>query len=487
MTSHPTVARPPGIARTAAAQPIAPTGQVVPGHRWPALLVAGLMAVAGAPEALSAAEKPVSWWRDVTPIFKRSCNGCHNPNKLKGEVDTSTFAGLMKPGKEGPNLVAGDPAKSLLIASISGKEPDMPKEGDALSPQEVALISRWIQEGAKDDTPADAYSTKLKEPPTYALPPVVSALDVSPDGRAIAVAGYHEVLLLDTGNWSLTARLVGESPRIESVAFSPDGKSLGVSGGAPARFGEIQVWDIAGSRQTQGFRLATDSLFGLSWSPDGTRVATGGADKVVRVTRVSDGKELVKFENHSDWVFRTAWLPDGSRFLSASRDRAIKLIDAGSGQFIDDINKLLEPIDCMARHPREDAAAYGGAEGGLRVYRAKENQDRTAGNNDVNLVRDYERQPGPVHAVAFSPDGALLAAGGTGSEVRVYETATGKRRATLRGHAGPIFALRFSPDGKRLYTAGFEGIVRAFDPASGALEAILYPVPLTPARQTAGR
>ena len=61
-------------------------------------------------------------------------------------------------------------------------------------------------------------------------------------------------------------------------------------------------------------------------------------------------------------------------------------------------------------------AAYGGAEGGLRTYRIKENQERTAGNNDVNLVRDYERQPGTVHAVAWSPDGSLLAAGGSGGE-----------------------------------------------------------------------
>ena len=118
-----------------------------------------------ASSTLIAAEAPVSWWRDVTPLFKRSCNGCHNPNKLKGEVDTSTFAGLMKPGKHGPNLTPGNPAQSLLITSITGKEPDMPKEGEALSAAEVALITRWIQEGAKDDTPADAYSTRLKEPP----------------------------------------------------------------------------------------------------------------------------------------------------------------------------------------------------------------------------------------------------------------------------------------------------------------------------------
>jgi WD40 repeat protein len=214
-------------------------------------------------------------------------------------------------------------------------------------------------------------------------------------------------------------------------------------------------------------------------------VATGGADKSVRVTRISDGQELVKFDNHGDWVFRTTWVAGGTRLLSASRDRAMKLIDATNGQFIDDVNKLLEPIDCMVRHPSEDWAAYGGAEGGLRMYKAKENQDRTSGNNDVNLVREFERQPGPVQSVAFSADGSLLAAGNTGTEVRVYETASGKKKATLSGHAGSVFALKFSPDGKRLYTAGFEGIIRVFDPVSGRLQAIFYPVPLTPVRQTA--
>jgi mono/diheme cytochrome c family protein len=152
MTSRPNAPHFSRVDQATAGEPVVPVRQVPRDHRWPALLVAALMAAAGAPDNLSGADQAVSWWRDVTPIFKRSCNGCHNPNKLKGEVDTSTFAGLMKPGKEGPNLVVGDPAKSLIIASISGKEPDMPKEGDALSPQEVSLISRWIQEGAKDDT-----------------------------------------------------------------------------------------------------------------------------------------------------------------------------------------------------------------------------------------------------------------------------------------------------------------------------------------------
>lgn len=450
------------------------------------LLTAAVVAVFSASSAVTA-DAPVSWWRDVTPIFKRSCNGCHNPNKLKGEVDTSTYAGFLKAGKHGPNFTAGDPAKSLVIESVSGKEPDMPKEGDPLTAAEVALITRWIKEGAKDDTPADAYSTKLKEPPVYTTPPVVTALAVSPDGSRLAIAGYHEVLLFDAATLSPTARLLGESSRIESLAFSPDGKRLAVSGGSPARFGELQVWDVAGTNQLSSFKVTSDSLFGVSWSPDGTRLAFGGTDKSTRIIQATDGKELVKFDNHSDWIFRTAWMADGKRLLSGSRDRAMKLIDVATGQFIDDVNKLLEPVSGMARHPKEEWAAYGGADGGVRIYKTKENQERTAGNNDVNLVREFERQPGAVQSVAFSPDGSLLAVGSTGTEVRVYQTADGKRKATLASHDGAVFALAFSGDGQRLFTAGFEGLIRAFDPASGKLTAIFLPVKLSPAKAVVSR
>ncbi|HRI16701.1 MAG TPA: hypothetical protein PLX89_27220, partial [Verrucomicrobiota bacterium] len=347
-----------------------------------------------------AAEKPVSWYHDVTPIFKRSCNGCHNPNKLKGEVDTSTFAGFLKPGKHGPSFVPGDPAKSRVIEQISGDEPDMPKEGDPLSAAEVAVVSRWIQEGAKDDTPADAYSTRLQEPPNYTTPAVVTALAVSPDGQWLAISGYHEVFLFDLASLTLRARLLGESPRIESVAFSPDSKRLAVSAGAPARFGELQVWEVATTNELKSWKLGNDSLFGVSWSPDGTRLAFGGTDKSARIIKADDGQEQMKFDNHSDWVLRTTWGTDGKRLLSGSRDRALKLINVADGQFIDDINKLLEPVVSLARHPKEEWVAYGGAEGGVRVYKVKENQERTAGNNDVNLVREFERQPGAVHAVA---------------------------------------------------------------------------------------
>src|SRR6185369_9692795 len=180
--------------------------------------------------------------------------------------------------------------ESIIIDEISGAEPSMPKEGDPLTAPEIALITRWIQEGAKDDTPADAGSYKLAQPPTYQAAPVLSALAFSADGTRLAVSGYHEVILLDGADSNIVARLVGESPRIESLTYSPDGKQLAVAGSAPARFGEIQLWDAAAKgtvlAPNKSFKVALDSIYGLSWSPDGTRLAFGGADKSVRIVAV---------------------------------------------------------------------------------------------------------------------------------------------------------------------------------------------------------
>jgi mono/diheme cytochrome c family protein len=429
--------------------------------------------------SVGAAGRPVSYFKEIVPIFQKSCTGCHYPGKTKGDLDITTYAALVKGGKHGTAFKAGLPKDSRLVQDVTGDDPEMPKEGDPLNKAEVALIARWVEQGAKDDTPPEmANPYKLSKPPEYARPPVISSLAYSPDGSILAVAGYHEVLLHKADGSGLISRLVGESPRIESLAFSPNGKLLAASGGAPSRFGEIQIWDLATAKELHSFKPSLDSLYGISFSPDSERVAFGGADKVVRALAVADGRELLQFDNHSDWVLGTAFTVDGKRIITGSRDRSLKLINVANGQFIDDINKLLEGALCIARNPKEDQVAYGGDQGTPRIYRIAENQGRTAGDNDVNLIREFERQPEAVRAVAFSPNADLLAVSGKQGEVRLYKTSDGSRAATLKAGEGFAFALAFNPKKEEIAAAGFDGQVRLFNSVSGVIITNFVPVPL---------
>jgi WD40 repeat protein len=230
------------------------------------------------PLSAAVAEAPVSFFRDVAPVLKRNCHSCHRPGKAKGGLDLSTFAAVMRGGGEGTVLIAGKPHESLLIESVSGEEPEMPKDGEPLSAEERGTIERWIAQGAKNDTPADAGSRRPSAPPVYRALPAVTALAWSPDGALLAVAGYHEVILRSGDGAQVIARLVGESPRIESLAFSADGKLLAAAGGAPSESGEIQLWDVAERRLVRSIKTTADTVYGVSLSPDATRVAVGCAD-----------------------------------------------------------------------------------------------------------------------------------------------------------------------------------------------------------------
>src|SRR5947209_2018699 len=223
------------------------------------LLLAGVLLatpgvlLAADPTPAKEPDAPVSYYRQVRRLFQQHCQGCHQPAKPMGGYVMTSRADLLKAGdRGGPGVIPGKPEKSVLFEQIvpketkEGKRAAMPKGKDSLLPDQIALIKRWIAEGAKDDTPITARDTiDEKNPPVYKLPPVVSSLDYSPDGALLAVSGFHEVLLHKADGSALVARLIGLSERIQSLAFSPDGKKLAVAGGSPGRFGEVQVWDVA--------------------------------------------------------------------------------------------------------------------------------------------------------------------------------------------------------------------------------------------------
>ena len=229
------------------------------------------------PAAEPPAETPkvpaeVSYYRDVRRIFQQHCQGCHQPAKPLGGFVMTDYADLLKTGDHlKVGLVPGQPAKSYILEQIESK-PDkkaaMPKNANPLPAAEVEIIRKWIAAGAKDDTPPNVRDAiNAEHPPVYDLPPVITSIDFSPDGKLLAVAGYHEILLQKADGSGLVGRLVGLSERIQALAFSPDGSYLAAAGGSPGRFGELQIWDVTKKRLKSSHPVTFDTIYGVSWSP----------------------------------------------------------------------------------------------------------------------------------------------------------------------------------------------------------------------------
>ena len=424
-----------------------------------------------------------SFTRDIRPILQKQCQGCHQPSLKSSGLDLTSFEEIRKGGKRGPLFVAGKPDESQVIRYLKGESlPRMPLGQPALKADEIELVREWIRAGAVNDALPEP---DPNQPIVYLQPPVITAVRFSPDGKTIAVSGNREVLIHRSDGSGLVARLPGKAERILSVAFTADGKLLIAGGGTPAQFGEVQVWDATTSQLLRSATLTSDTVFGASVTPDGTRIAVGGADNTVRILDASTEKELYKIGNHENWVLGTVFGVDSKRLVTVGRDRAAKLMDAQSGAFLENLNLLRGELSAVARHPKKDIVIIGGEERYPYIYLMDRPRNMKIAD-DTTLVRKLERQPGVITALDWSPDGTRVAVAGLSPDVNLYDPESGDRKSTCRGHTAGIYAVAFSPDGKQLATGGFDGKVRIYNAADCTLLQSFVPVPLAPGGSAAG-
>jgi WD40 repeat protein len=157
----------------------------------------------------------------------------------------------------------------------------------------------------------------------------------------------------------------------------------------------------------------------------------------------------------------------------------VKLIDVSTGRLIDDVNKARDVALSLARNPKEDQIVYGDEKGGVRIHKMEPRGGRLAEGDDKehSFLRECERLPGAVPALAWSADGSLIAAGCATGEARVFKAADGKKAATLKAGEGAIFSIAFDPESNRVATGGDDGEVRLFDAKSGRAAAHVYARP----------
>ncbi|OAI53869.1 hypothetical protein AYO47_00695 [Planctomyces sp. SCGC AG-212-M04] len=480
------------------------------------------------PVFVKAEEAPakISFDKQIRPIFQANCQGCHQPAKAGGQYVMTTFDRLTKGGESGDAaIVPGKPDESEILKQVTpgaDAKAAMPKDKPALAKTDIDLLRKWIEQGAKDDTPVNAVQKyDADHPPVYSRPPVITAIDYSPDGNLIAIAGFHEVIVKKADGGSVYGRFVGVSERIESVKFSPDGKKLAVSGGLPCRLGELQIWDVESKKLDSSIPVTFDTIYGASWSPDGTRVAVGCADKTVRAFEVATGQQVFFSGAHDDWAVDTVFGVDGKHLVSVGRDMAAKLYETATQRFVDNITSITPGalkggLQAVARHPKRNNVLIGGSDGVPRVYRMERVTNRVIGD-DANLIRKFPAIPGRIFAVDFAADGkTIVVASSLDGKGWVYtyasdfddalpddikaivqkvaSTQSPDEKKKLEDYVtkdiklvakaelpASVYTVVFSPDGKFVTAAGADGILRKIDAVDGKVVSETPVVEVTPA------
>lgn len=412
------------------------------------------------------AAAPVSFTKDVAPIFLKHCAACHGPPEVNGGYQVTNYNLLMKPGEtELPSIAAGSPDESEVYNLISMDDADlrMPKEADPLTADQVALIKRWITEGAKYDGADPNASlasivpttTQPDPPETYRRPVPVTAVAFNQDASEVVASGYHEVTIWNAADGKLTRRIKNVAERVYSVAYSPDGSVLAVAGGVPGQSGEVKLFNPADGSLVKELAGAADVVYCAVFNPAGTKLATGGADRAIRIFDVATGKEEVLIEDHADWVVALAWSPDGAKLASASRDKTSKLFNAANG----------ESLVTYSGHG-EQLFGVGFAGDGKLVFSAGADKKVHAWNpEDAAKKGEWGGYGREVLALVTAADKIIT--GSADRSVRQHRVEGFKEFKKYDGMTDAVFAIAFHPSTGRVAAGSFAGEVRIWNAEDG--------------------
>jgi WD40 repeat protein len=241
------------------------------------------------------------------------------------------------------------------------------------------------------------------------------------------------------------------------VAFSPDGTRIASGGAGNA----VQMWDVA-TGQPVGDPLIghTDAIQSLAFSPDGKRVVSGSYDKTVRVWDAATGQPIGDpLTGNTDGVMGVAFSPDGTHIASGGVDGTVRLWDAHTGKPLGHPMGGQESFVFSVAFCPDGTRIASGSGSTVRLW------DVATGQPVGQPMTGHTEW---VASVAFSPDGTRIASGSGDSTVRLWDVATGQPVGQpMTGHTDDLHDVAFSPDGTRIASGSADKTVRVWDAATG--------------------
>jgi WD40 repeat protein len=287
----------------------------------------------------------------------------------------------------------------------------------------------------------------------------------SPDGRILAAPDHEAIHFWDAGTAKELPALPWDRREYHRIGFSPDGKYLAVVGGHEPI---VNVWDLTSREELTPLPAHRQGIRAVGFAPDRRTLAAvriGLHRPLTRslwdlatmreVQQVTGPAGLIDSASYPAGGHRLALAPDGQTLAARGSDHIVHLYDVASSRELRSVKLGTQENVPIALGPGGKRLAHGDGKGGVQLV------DTITGKMQP-LCR-----PEDLAALAFSPDGQLLATAGRGP-IRLWEVSSGKERPSLAGHgnSGWVRAVVFAPDGRTLASAGPDGKLRVWELAT---------------------
>jgi len=457
---------------------------VAPSLRWLSrrslVLAAGLLSTA----VWAQENEKLTYDDHIRPLLENKCFSCHNPDKKKGGLELTSYAGLMNGGSGGAVVDAGNPQASRLWTCSSKKEePYMPPEGAPLEAKDLALLSKWIAGGVlqakgsvakKSNKPkvdltfaggAGKPTGPVARPENVLLEPVivtqrtsaVSAMAASPWTSLLAVAGQKQILLYDTDTHDLAGILPYPEGYARSLKFSANGSLLVMGGGRGGKIGHAIVWDVKTGKRVTEIGKEFDQVMSADISPDHRKVVIATNAKKVKCFDVANGEQLYLISKHTEWVTGADFSPDGVLLATSDRNGNVFVWEAENGGEFYALGQHKASVTDLAWRADSNILASCSADGIITTWEMKTGKQ----------VASWGAHGGNVQSVAFLPDGRLVSGGADGTSA--VWSIEGKRleQAQAVKQGDQVARVVGLYDSKTFVTGNWLGEVRFFETASG--------------------
>lgn len=413
----------------------------------------------------SAADKPApDYSKQIAPIFQKHCVSCHNADDTEGKLSLDSYADLQKGGKHGPAVQPGDLASSRLLQLVTSQaKPIMPpKDEERLTPDEIALLTLWVETGAtgpdgKEPTRRTLIVPKITSAAGVADP--IAAVAISPDGSLLAVAKFASVEIRDASSMKVLRRLTDFPGKVNSVEFSIDSSQIIAGSGIGGLYGQASIWTIADGKNAGTFEGHRDAMYDATLSRDQSVLATASYDRKIILWDVATGKELRTLLGHNGAVFDLDFSPDGSIIASASADQTVKLWQVSTGVRLDTLSQPLKDQYVVRFSPDGQHVIAGGLDNRIRVWKVV-----SKSKPQINpLVYARIAHEGSVIQLGFSPDGSKLISIADDQTMKLWETAEYTQLVAFDAQPAESPALAVAPNGKSFIVGRADGTLQKYE------------------------